>query len=173
MELSEQMKKFCESVDSTFAYLTAESYGCTARPPRRSDDDTRDESIVIRYAGPKSNYDIAYAPVEKSIGVLVKPKRSDVERRYLNLHLDPVVLFLSHGEVRPVVPQVFYGMSAGVIEKTLSQRDELFCGIGLSGIVDRLAGRLHEYDAEIAMMTSDRISEYHAWYEKEAKSMNL
>jgi hypothetical protein len=172
MGVPDQVQTFVESVSSAFAFLSEAPYECTALPPRRSDEGGRDESVAIRYTGAKSDYDIAYALNEKGVGVLVKSNRQDVERRYRHVHLDSVALFLSQGKDLPIVPQVFYGMSAKKIEKVVALRDELFREVGLRGIVERLSARLKMYDEKIAMMTPDDLMDYHAWYEKEAKDMD-
>ena len=125
MEMPDQVQAFIESVSSSFAFLSGAPYECTSLPPRMSDEGTRDESVAIRYTGSKSDYDIAYALNEKGVGVLVKPNRQDVERRYRHVHLDSVALFLSQGVDRPIVPQVFYGMSAKKIEKAIALRSRV------------------------------------------------
>ena len=166
MNEDELINRFECEIPKKFSFLTEAPFGYVGKEPQRYGEGTHDYISVIRYFGAKSRVDIAYNPIEFSIGVLITLERDDVERRLKKLMLEPCVYFLTNCQLDPIVPQVYYGMTVSQIERVMRVRGEMLIAEKIGSVTVRLSERLKSFHDKIISMSAAQITNFHYWYEK-------
>ena len=131
---------------------------------RSVDDGPQDKGAVATYSNDKACIEIGWSELELSIAVVIRLKTDRVPRKQRSLYLEPFIEFVTAGKCTPVVPQIYYAMTANAIKKALKQRREVFHN-GLHEVLMAVAERLHHYLNDVLDAKSDLINKYHQWFE--------
>lgn len=162
----EVQAKFEQAVTRHFEFLEKE-HGVFNVSTAYVDEGPRDSYYLAKYRKGELRVDIAWAPVELGLGVLMRVEMDGLGRRERSIHVEPFIEFLTGGQVVPVVPQIYPAMGIADIKKTMEARAEVF-GAGYDGPMDRVAVRLKEYFQAICSADCETVRRYHAWYSSHA-----
>ena len=153
---------FEQAVIRSFAFLEIE-YGISMVSATYVDEDPRDSYYVAKYRKGELRVDIAWAPVELGLSVLIRVETKGLGRKERSIHVEPFIEFLTNGQVVPIIPQVYPAMCIARIEKIMEAKTALFVN-GYCGIMDQVASRLKEYYQAICSANCETIKRYHTWY---------
>lgn len=154
--------EFAAMVERYFTFLKNEG-GLSLVGVDSVDEGPGDSYVTIKYRNGTHRLDIAWAPVEMSLGILLRVEKVGLSRREQSIYSEPYIEFITQGRVAPLVPQIYPRMSIGSIRKAMDARARLFAG-GLGGVVERLAHRFRTHYPEICDASLDTIRAYHRWY---------
>lgn len=153
---------FKSEVCGHFEFLQSE-YGLAFRGIRLNEGDPRDRCLIARYWGDTLRVDIGWNDFESSLGVLILFKSSDIERDCRHIHLEPFIEFITNGNTKPIIPQIYPGMSAANIARAIESRNILL-EHGFGWLVEKVAARLREHFPTICATTRTTLRRYHQWY---------
>ena len=131
--------------------------------------DPRDSGVVAKYRQGEFRVNIAWAPFEMSLGVLIRLNNSDLGRRERYVYFEPYVEFISDGSLLPVVPQIYPGMSVTNIEKAMKNREHLF-EHGLGDAISKIAERLRAHLGNLQGSPAETVRRYQEWYQARGKA---
>lgn len=126
-------------------------------------EDPRDSYVAAKYRSDSLRVDVVWNPLEMSISVFIRLNNYDLDRRKRYLYFEPFIEYMSEGLMKPIVPQIYPGMSVRNIECAMEQRNKCFEN-GVSQVVKALAEKVREYFRVIDSMTNDDLERYHEWY---------
>jgi len=129
----------------------------------------RDTGMVARYSQDDFRVSIAWAPFEMSLSVLIRLSNAGLGRRERYVYLEPFIEFVTNGAVRPVVPQIYPGMSIRKIEEAMELRSRLFEN-SIGQTLETVSSRLKTYYMTIRDASADDVRQYHQWYEAQGKA---
>ena len=136
---------------------------------REFNDGPRDRGLVAGYRQGEARIRIGWGALEGSLVVSVRLDADNLNRAERWVYLEPFVEFVSNGEVAPVVPQIYPGMSVRKIEKAITLREQLFQN-GVGGALETLASRLREYYGVIRAAPPETIRQYHQWFQRAGRA---
>ncbi|MEE9354005.1 MAG: hypothetical protein V3U75_00290 [Methylococcaceae bacterium] len=145
-----------------FSFLETD-YGFRFTGIREINNSPHDQGVVARYSHEKTRIEIGCSTMEGSLTVLIKTKIDGLARAERHLYFEPFVEFYSSGKIKPIVPQLYPGMSVRRIEEAMEQREKCFKD-GLVGVVEILAKKFSEYFSLIDSASVETIKQYHKWY---------
>jgi hypothetical protein len=153
---------FRAMVETHFAFLKSEA-GLVLTGVDSVDEGPRDSYVIAKYRSGARRVDIAWAPVEMSLSILLHIEMDSLSRREQSLYAEPFIEFVTHGKIMPVVPQIYPAMSVSSIQKAMDARAKVFAE-GLAGVAEALAKRVKAYYPEIQDASLDTVRAYHRWH---------
>lgn len=159
---------FEAAVTKRFAFLE-QDFNLRYSGLKIDDADPRDTGMVARYSKDEFRVSIAWAPFEMSLSVLIRLSNTDLGRRERYVYLEPFIAFVTNGAVRPVVPQIYPGMSVRKIEEAMELRSRLFEN-SVGHTLETVSSRLKEYYMTIRAASADDVRQYHQWYQAQGKA---
>lgn len=154
--------RFDLAVTRSFVFLETE-YGFHMTSSSFVNEGPRDSYYLAKYRKIELRVDIAWAPVELGLGVLMRVEIENLGRKDRLIYVEPFIEFLTDGQIVPVIPQIYPAMSDTRIKKIMEERSTLFEN-GYDEPMDRVALRLKEYYHPICIADCDTIRRYHKWY---------
>lgn len=162
------LETFKSTVTNAFSFLVTD-FDLQYVGLNTVDDDPCDSYVVAKYRQNEFRIDIAWNPYAMSLSVLIRLDNNELGRRERYLYLEPFIEFTSGGEISPIVPQIYPGMSIGKIEKAMKRRADLFArGVGesLCGVAKRLQSHL----LSIRSCSATTVRDYQTWYQSPERS---
>ncbi len=153
---------FEKAVVGNFSFLETE-HGFRFTGVREVNDGPRDQGVVARYSREDTKIEIGFSSTEGSLIVLIKTNAAGLSRTERYFYFEPFVEFTSGGKAKPIVPQIYPGMSVRRIEDAMEQRSKCF-EKGVVGVVEDLAKKFSEYYPIIESVSVETIKQYHRWY---------
>ncbi len=155
---------FEETIVEAFSFLESD-YKFKYFGVREIDDGPRDQGLVARYSQEKMRIQIGWSAAEGSLVVLIKTNIEGLSREERSFYLEPFIEFMSEGKMKPIVPQIYLGMSIRGIEKAMDQRRGIFKN-GFVNVVNDLACRFKASYPMIEAVDAITIKQYQKWYSK-------
>lgn len=159
---SGEKQEFEVSVSQAFSFLVNE-YDFDQPKFRYESGDPRDACFVADFRKGGDRIEIAWSSFQQVLMVSIRRNIEAVTRRKRHLYLEPFIEFYTTGRVKPIVPQVYYGMTVTQLEAVCDASGRLF-DQGYSEVMQTLADRLREYMEPIVSLTAETIRSYHTWY---------
>lgn len=163
--------EFESAVKGRFGFLETD-HGFRFAGVRDVNDDPRDSYSVARYRRSDMRIDIAWNPMARSLGVLLRMDAAALSRTERFVYLEPFIEFATQGTIPPVVPQIYPGMSIKRLEQAVMMREELFRH-GIGEALEGLASRLREYYPKIRDASVDTILQYGRWYKTKGRQEDV
>jgi len=152
---------FPEQVQVLFSFLEEQhGFGCHGS---RRHGKGRDDCFIVRYVRDDVRMDIGWAPVELTIGILLRFENRKLDEMDCYVHFEPFLHYLSQGNVRPIIPQVYPTMTISQIQATADARNQLFDN-GYRQVLEQLAERLCIHLPRLNATTDEEILNYQKWY---------
>lgn len=157
-----RIQEFEVLVFQYFDYLEREHGFSTTRAQLVAEDDPREKGVVVKYRDKAVRIEVLWGFAESIITIRLRLERNDVPRREHYIHLEPFVEFITEGQVKPIVPQVYRGMSEAALISVLRRRKQLLDS-AFEDVIKSLATRLREYLNTILFADINVIHSYHLW----------
>lgn len=126
-------------------------------------EDPRDSYVAVRYRGDLFHLDIVWNPLAMFLGVFVRLNGCDLERSKKYLYFEPFVEYMTGGSTKPIISQIYPGMSVGKIERAMEERNNLFKD-GVSQVVTVLSEKVRVSFELINSANKADVEKYHEWY---------
>jgi hypothetical protein len=165
-----QSDAFEAAVTEHFVFLE-QDFGLTYAGSTTVQEDPRDSYVVARYQREDFRVDIAWGPVDMSLGVLIRLNNSGLRRRERYVYFEPFIEFTSEGSLLPVVPQIYPSMSIGGIEEAMKRRSHLF-EHEFSDVLGQIAERLRMHLATLENVPTEMVRKYLDWYQARGRAVN-
>ena len=166
INIDDKAQLFQERVIESFSFLEDEFNMKKGRLRLLNQNDPREVTAKIRYESESHRIDIGWGIGENGIGILIWNKssheNSSLPKNKNFVFFEPFLEFLTNGEEKPIIPQVYPKMSVAKIMKAMDEREQLF-KTPLADIVTRLAKKL-KVNYELVLSKDIRtFIEFHEW----------
>lgn len=165
-DLNKRIKIFESFVISAFSFLEND-YKMSHKPVRISNrNDPREITASIRYESESHNFDITWAIGQNGLGILIRNKacldKYTVLKSNSYAYFESFIEYLTNGNDKPIVPQVYPKMSTKSLIEVMEIRKNLL-ETSFSETINKLAEKLKLYFMTLLSKNIDTFVEYHKW----------
>jgi len=134
---------------------------------RSGGTDPRDASLVARYSGSESRFDVGWSEFELSLSVLIKYTCGRWSNRESYVYLEPFVEYLTRGQEKAIVPYATERMSLRRMGVLMEQRKMLFLH-GLDPVMRAVGQKMQANFGCLMSVSQEQVLGYHEWMKSQA-----